>query len=222
MLEMKDTYGIFYEAFVQMHKDLVANGGGHAGHGVDHDLMVASYCLIIAEDEKVSKMAWVAGLLHSIDRFFGVMSEVMINFMLNIVSNDFDELELAEIKTAILRHDKPNALDDSLTQIILQDADRLANLGPIALIRSGQCHPTLPAIELEATGVGWAKGSTYKIPLSCKDELLGHLEWETGPRFGLRTEKAKKIGKKYFDFLREFFELTNKQFIETGLDKFEI
>ena len=219
---MKGRQPAFYQAFVQMHTDLVASGRGQRGHGIDHDLMVAGYCLQLAEDNWISPLVWAAALLHSIDRFFGEQTEEKIDQMLDLFLG-YTEESIASVKLAVLRHDRPNSPDDSLVQVILQDADHLTNAGPLVLVRCGQFYPNLPAIELEFVGrLERAPGSTYKNPRSCKDDLLGCLDWEQDVDFGLRTQRAKEIGVPYFNFLRQFFNLTHKQFQEVGLEKYEI
>lgn len=215
---LKKKYPNFYDAFVNTHRYLADNGQGHRGHGPDHDLMVAGYCLLITDNGRVGEKAWIAALLHSFDRFFGDEVEEKITEMLQFLpENEFSPEELAEIREAIHRHNQPNATDDGPVQVVLQDADRLANVGPMVIYRSGQFHSVIPAIEIGFTP--WKKNpaSTLRKPRSGYDNMLNVLEWEADPRFGLRLEKSKRIGKKYFDFLRSWFQLVHDQLDETGL-----
>jgi len=222
IIERRNRFTGFFNRCITFHFELERGGKGHKGHGLDHDLLVAQYAVLIAEDERTADKAWVAALVHSYDRFFdGTLSDTATEIdkaLSYLPKGAFTADEIEEIRQAVLAHDRSNLPDDSPTKITLQDADRLSSAGPIVYIRSGQFNPTIPAIELGYTGLDRAPGSTYKAPRSCKDDLIGCLEWETDPKFGLRLPKAKEMGKKYFDFMRQFFSLLEGQFVETGLD----
>jgi hypothetical protein len=49
------------------------------------------------------------------------------------------------------------------------------------------------------------------------DDILSCLEWRDHSLYGLRIEKAKQIGKKYFDQMESNFELIRAQFEEVGI-----
>ncbi len=232
---MRGKFSAFYREFVRMHTKFIQGGNGHRGHGPDHDMLVAGYTLMIAgDDHRLAEMAWVAAHLHSFDRFLGNDAEKMIDEILTLVEmrdvgigqpgwyefiEGFKEVEILEIKLAVMRHDKPNADDDNSVQIILQDADRLANVMPLVIARSGQFQPDLPVVELGYTGLDKHPETTYKSPRSIHDDLLGCLEWhpDSGTRFAIRTEAARELGEELFTFLRRFFELTDKHFKMAGL-----
>ena len=120
------------------------------------------------------------------------------------------------IRDAVLNHMKFNDPQDNEVTVILKDADRLANLGPANLFRAGQHMPDIPAFI-----IGYIDGphpkQSFKIRVSCRDTLFSNMEWENDPRVMLRTPKAKEIGKKYFDFYRQFLALHREQCIEVGL-----
>src|SRR3990172_3226862 len=183
------------------------------GHGFDHDLLVAQYAAIIAENERVGEMAWVAGLMHSLDRhFLPDEAEMILEECIGLVSNQFTVCELGEIRLAVHDHSKKNDPADGPVTVALKDADRLANIGPINLIRGGQHRPDIPACILESLG-SRHPDSTFNNIKCCYDATFYNLEWEPM----LRLPKAKEIGKKYFDYIREFQIRFAEQFREAGL-----
>jgi len=183
------------------------------GHGFDHDLLVAQYAAIIAENERVGEMAWVAGLMHSLDRhFLPDEAEMILEECIGLVSNQFTVCEPGEIRLAVHDHSKKNDPADGPVTVALKDADRLANIGPINLIRGGQHRPDIPACILESLG-SRHPDSTFNNIKCCYDATFYNLEWEPM----LRLPKAKEIGKKYFDYIREFQIRFAEQFREAGL-----
>jgi len=186
------------------------------GHGFDHDLMVAQYATIISEDERVGEMAWVAGLMHSLDRHFPHdETEIILEECINLVSSQFTVCEIEEIRMAVHNHSKKNDPTDGPVTVALKDADRLANIGAINLIRNGQHHPDIPACIPESLG-GLHPDSTFKKPMNCYDATFHNLEWEAM----IRLPRAREITKKYFDFIRKFQTLVVEQFREVGLYPF--
>lgn len=208
----------FFKAFRQMHLELERTGKGHRGHGMDHDLMVAQYGILISPNPRTGEMAWIAGLLHSMDRFYSKdkYRKKLTKVMSLLPRNYFTKNELLEILDAIENHGGPNKSGDCLTKVVLQDADRLANLGPQSIIRAGQFFPDIPACELDFLEIKNPK-STYKKPTSVIENIRDMGDWESDPQFGLRLPKAKEIGKKYFDYFREFIKANKSQFKEVGI-----
>ncbi len=228
-------YAAFYEQFHLMHAELVVNGLGHRGHGPDHDMLVAGYCLLIAgDDHRLAEMAWVAAHLHSLDRFFGDAHEKVTRGMLDttigilgydepMIAKDpicgIEKEEASVVLDAVLRHGRPNEDDDSSTLVVLKDADRLANVMPYVIARSGQFQPNLPVVELGHTGFDKHPETTYRSPRSIHDDLLGCLEWhpDSGTKFAIRTQKGREIGEELFAFLRDWFALSDKHMKLAGL-----
>ncbi len=233
---LREKYTTFYRRFHSLHKGAIEEGSGHRGHGPDHDMLVAGYCLLIAgDDHRLAEMAWVAAHLHSFDRFAGDGAEELIDELLSHTTRQlprdpenegWEELpgrlpheDILLVKTAVMRHDKPNADDDSMVQIVLQDADRLANLMPYVIARSGQFQPDIPVVEIGHTGFDRHPESTYKSPRSIHDDLLGCLEWhpDSGTKFAIRTPKAREIGGELFAFLRDWFAISDRHMKMAGL-----
>ena len=222
---LRKKYAVFYSQFHEMHEELVSDGRGHAGHGPDHDMLVAGYTLLIAgDDHRLAEMAWVASHLHSIDRFFGDDHELITTSMLLLVENTDENLgfnpeDIDEIKLAVLRHARPNAEDDSMVQIVLRDADRLANVMPYVIARAGQFRWKLPVVELGHTGLDMHPESSHQKPRSIHDALIACLEWhpDSGTKFAIRTPKAREIGEELFVYLREWFALSDRHMKMAGL-----
>ncbi|MDQ5892996.1 MAG: hypothetical protein QG640_6 [Patescibacteria group bacterium] len=222
-VELRNKFSPLYDRVTAIHKGLIENQIGNSGHGLDHDLMVAQYCLLIAENDDEAEMAWCAALLHSFDRFFSEEAEQLVHDTFRSVEDMFGSVETALILVAISEHNKPNDPKDSMVTIILKDADRLANCVATIITRSGQFNSTIPAVELGYTnGKGRHPDSTYGSPRSCRDDVLSCLEWEASEKFGIRLRKARELAKPKFDFLRQYFTQIEKSFQEVGLDRWPI
>lgn len=218
--ELRRRYSKFFNELLKIHHELNEIGLGNRGHGPEHDTLVAGYCLLIAgNDNRLAEMTWIAAHLHSLDRFFKNKYEEMINGML-AKCEELSQEEITEIKFAVMHHDQPNEDDDSALLIVLKDADRLANVMPHVIARSGQFQPGLPVIEQGYIGLEKHPLTTKRSPRSIHDDLLGCLEWhsDSDARFAIRTEVAKKIGEELFDYLRMWFTLSHKHLKMTGFE----
>jgi len=213
---LTQKYGKFLEKLMERHADIEKAGKGNRGHGFDHDLLVAHYALAIQEQRETAEASWIASLLHSFDHFYGDAAETEIMAMLEIATTDLTEDTLQDIASAVMLHSTKNDENDSMIKITLQDADRLANIGGIVIIRSGQFRPTIPACEIGRIGVKNPE-STYKNPRSILDDLRNCLSWESDPRFLIRLPKAIEIAKPQFAYLRAFLAHVESQFREIGL-----
>ncbi len=186
------------------------------GHGFDHYLMVAQYCYLLSEDPRIREISWIAGLIHDVHRSFKDYQKVLENLLQLLAPFGLTFDEALMIRDAILNHMEFNDPQDNEVTVILKDADRLANLGPANLFRAGQHMPDTPPFV-----IGFIDGphpeQTFRNRVSCRDTLFSNLAWEDDPRVMLRTPKAREIGKKYFDFYRQFLELHKVQCIEVGL-----
>ena len=89
-----------------------------------------------------------------------------------------------------------------MTQVVLMDADRLANTMPTVVIRSGQFYPTIPPVRFEFFETR-DPASTYQEPTSNYEDLLGCVEWRTW----FRTEKGKELGGIHIDWLEGYLKL---------------
>ena len=207
-------YKPLYEFNRDMHLDIVRSGKSTHGHGQDHDLTVAQYGALIAPDEHDGELAWVAGLLHSMDRHFleteahdKIERGLDLAFKCGLSTEDIEQ-----VRVAVAHHSKMNDDADGPVTIILKDADRLANLGAINIIRGGQHRPDIPACIPETLGRLHPE-STFKNPKSCYDATFYNSEWEAM----LRLPKAKELGARYFRFIEEWRALAVSQAAEVGL-----
>lgn len=226
-----------FEHYRQLFPDLYAAVKGfhlgssrsNRGHGFDHDVAVAQMAAQISPDEKTAEKAWVAGLLHTTDRLVenrAELEKVLQNHLL-IVRDLFTAWEIDEIYQAVLRHDQPNRLGDTLTQQVLMDADRLVNLQPLIVARAGQHYPDMPAIELQYIGKQPVEqrtnpASSYGRPMNVMDDVRGVLEWEHDPQFCLRIPAAIERGKEQFAYIREFLTRAEQAYAELGLAGMEL
>ncbi len=212
---LKETFQKFYVSVKLGHQDTDKR---HRGHGFDHDAVVATLVLAIAPNERTATKAWCAALLHSTDRLTGgdaeQTREIMNSHSKHLPDNFFTEEEVSEIITAALRHDELNQSDQSLTQQVLMDADRLANLMLAVVIRAGQFRPNIPALEFDHLSRPNPQ-STYKTPHSVLDNIRS-LSDSFLPQ--LRIDKAKELGQAYAEELEHFVEKTESQYKDLGLE----
>ena len=213
-VRLRTKFQNIYRKVREIHEEIVSSGKETVGgHGFDHSLMVAQYGVIIAEEDKLGEMAWIAGLLHSFDRHFSPYDEQKcIEECLSLVGFAFNASEIAEISCALANHSYPNDPMDSPLTIVLKDADRLGNLGAQNIFRGAQHRPKIPAVIPEYIGTKHPE-SQFKSPKSCYDALWFNLEWEDM----LRTRKAKELAKRHFDFIRMFMVAIAEQYQEVGL-----
>lgn len=200
-----------FEAVKQLHEKEVS-----PGHGIDHDLMVAQYAAIISGDERVGEMLWVAGLLHSLDRFQCNLEEELGSLLGLLPEGEFSYDEIGQIRVAVLEHGKKNSDDDGPVAVALKDADRLANLGAITLIRSGQFFHNKPACKMDSLH-GPHPGGNYKNPTCSLDDVYYMMEWESKEGVCLRLPRAKEMARRRCDFMRVFLAFVQSEFEEAGL-----
>ncbi len=198
----------------------------HRGHGFDHDITVAMLAVAISPDSKSAALSYCAALLHSLDRVLvGIYSEEikevsekrvrahMNTYLQYLPKGMFTELEKDEIKEAAMRHSELNQLDQSLTQQILMDADRLSNLMLPVVIRAGQFRSTTPVFDFSFFGKQ-NPNSTYANPLSILDNLRLNIS-EYSPQF--RIKKAKDLSRLYVKELEYFIDTLERSYIDLGL-----
>lgn len=181
-------------------------------HDFLHALIVAQYCDIIAENQDIGKLAFVAGICHNTDRLFPeVFVDVMVRYYLDNLT-DLREPEKRLIVEAVINHSKPNDPNDNPVTVVLKDADRLAIIGPNSYMRAGQALYNYPAYN-----PGYIAESdplaTWKKPKNVLNAVKFWLEWESW----LRAPKAKELAKPWFDKLREFIKGIEDQLKEVDL-----
>jgi HD superfamily phosphodiesterase len=196
----------FMSLYTEVKMSHLSSPRAHHGHGLDHDVTVAMLAVNIAPDSRTADKAFVAALLHSTDRLMvesnKMAEETHMRVCLSCLPDGtFSMDEIKEIVQAALRHSELNRDDQSLTQQVLMDADRLANMMPSVIIRSGQFRPEIPPFEFRYLNWKINPDSTYRDPKSVLDDLRITLR-EYMPQF--RIEKAKLIAARYAAFLVSF------------------
>lgn len=188
------------------------------GHGLDHDVTVAQIATRIAPDPRTAEKAWCAAMLHSVDRMFErgntklieEQTRVLLKFLLD---GHFTIEEIEEICQAALRHAELNRDDQSITQQVLMDADRLANLMLSVVIRAGQLMPGIPSLEFEYLNER-NPATTYHDPKSVLDDLRNNLaEYPCK----LRTPAAVALSAKYTKQLEAYIASIVESYGELGL-----
>lgn len=187
-----------------------------SGHSFEHALMVGQYCLQIEEDPLAKQLAWIAALCHNTDRLFPEYDSYVVSIRVSryLSETNLTSKQRALIIEAVLRHSQRPVLSDNLITVVLMDADKLANLGCQAIIRSGQFRHNLPVIDLRYLSER-PPGTSFTAPGSVYWDLLGHLEW--GEPGWLRTPKAIELAKPLIKEHRDFLEGLVKQYQDTGL-----
>lgn len=220
--EYRATFTAFYNAVAKAHRN---SARPHRGHGLDHDVTVAQIAAMIAPDERTAEKAWCASLLHSIDRmveknedkelFAKNVADATASLTINFLPPGyFTTEEEIEIWRAACRHGELNQEDQSITQQVLMDADRLANLQPAVVIRAGQFMPELPAFEFEYLAGERNLETTYYNPKSVLDDLRNNIA-EYVPK--LRLPKAKELAAGYVATLEGFISALEKSYRDIGL-----
>lgn len=214
--EYRTQYAELYKAVSDKH---AMSSNQHQGHGIDHDATVAQLAAYIAPDDATAGKAWCAGMLHSLDHIISVQeAESATRSCAHSLTAFYDAEDTEEIIQAALRHSELNQDTQSLTQQVLMDADRLANLSATLPIRSGQFHPLIPAIELHYIEKMNPR-STYAQPKSVLDDLRTNLA-EYLPQ--LRLPKAQALGAEYAERLRLLISWIQEEYAELGLSGIEL
>lgn len=212
------------------HDEVGLNNGGH---DFDHALRVAQMAFVVASDQDMewARLAGVAGLLHNNDRILErklrlksenisrVDDEAVVKMTQEMLreSGLFSEDERRLIVEAVINHgSKPNHPDDHLVSVALADADRLINMEPDVIIRSGQHHANIPVLDpiyIEAT-----PGANYRDPKTVAWDIANCITWasDSGP-YILRLPKARELGQERAAYLREFIATLKRQRADLGL-----
>ena len=203
-------------------KDHIEQGAVGGGHDLTHALVVAGYCDKIADDPETRMLAWVAAIVHNTDRLWHKQSNEETAKKVRSYLDDATELAEGQkqiVLQAVMRHSRPNDAEDDAVTTVLKDADRVANLGIVAVIRSGQLYNGLlaadPRFILEPD-----PSANYRNPKTAFYDVLAALEWdprEGKPKFCIRLPKAIALATPYFDWLRMGRDLEARRLEEAGL-----
>lgn len=210
--EYRNLFPDLHDEVKRIHNESVRP---HRGHGfADHNLPVALMAAMIAPDLRTADKAYAAGMLHSIDRWVEKAAfEPTVRRCLKLLSKDyFTSQEMEEILDAVVKHDKKNEDDDSMTLQVLKDADRLINLEPVHIIRAAQWYHEVPAIEIDHLG-RLNPASKWGKACNVVDNLRFTLEWIPW----LRLPKAKARGEELRVEIEAFIASCERVYHELGL-----
>lgn len=209
-------------------KKLHASREKNSGHGFDHDLAVAQWAYRLSIEEgfsyETAALAWVAGILHSLDHVLpngikSVIGSMGIKDLLDLTQ--ISEEQKVVIIKAVQEHSGANGANDSTVKVALMDADKIANLGPTVIIRSGQFRPDIPPCETEyLIGTDVNPASTYPKPTSVLDDLRHNMWWGDqvrNPKYCFRLRSAWKHGEKRIAYLANFIARIREEYADIGL-----
>lgn len=216
--DYREQFSAFYDSVKSGHENTKEKN--HGGHGFDHDITVAMIATKLSDNERVCQKAWCAGMLHSTDRVVGapLVLETMTKNAKHL-SHFFDNEEVSEIIEAAFRHSELNQLDQSETQIVLMDADRLANMQSAVIIRSGQFRPNIPVFDFKYLEGKTDPLSTYEDPMSVIDDLRISIR-NYIPQ--LRTQEGIRLSGMYAKNLKAYIKSIEDEYEYLGLLNLEI
>ncbi len=235
--------GDFFKDFKEVHQAQEKQGNANLGHGVDHDLRVAQNAALLVDDPHLALLGWVAGLLHSTDRFCPKgTSDAELESILRercqlLPQNIVDARDINLVIDAVITHHLKNDEMDNPVTVILKDADRLANLAPDTVIRTGQFFATKPVFVMGQVDRPHPSG-TYKNPACCLDDLYYMFEWALGAQWWtvpesqqenyarentwFRNQRAQAIASGYVKFLLGFLKELTCDLDRCGLRTFSL
>lgn len=216
--EFREQFRDFYDSIKKGHENTKKQS--HGGHGIDHDITVAMLAVKISTNDRIGQKAWCAAMLHSTDRVVEVsdVKDTMIKHAYHL-KPFFNQDEIDEITEAAFRHSELNQKDQSETQIILMDADRLANMQSAVIIRSGQFRPDIPVFDFKYLEGKTDPLSTYEHPMSVIDDLRISIR-NYIPQ--LRTQEGIRLGGMYAKNLKAYIKSIEDEYEYLGLLNLEI
>src|SRR3989338_3074125 len=131
----------FHELVDMVHFDHERQGICGGGHDFYHALIVASYAALIAENVRLATLGFVAGICHNADRMYPHDECPLPPAYLRKTGDELSYSEREAVCEAVMEHSKKNDPNDNPVTVILKDADRLGNIGPLHWLRAGQFRP---------------------------------------------------------------------------------
>ena len=147
---MKKVQSLFPELAKIVQEEGWETASQATAHDFIHDRIVEGYCYLIAPNAAFGGYAAAAALCHSTDRRYPTENDTeLANRIRDYLSRgtSLSPIEKAEVIDIVLHHHMPNHPVDNDMLITLKDADRLANLGLLAVIRCGQHYHSLPTFN---------------------------------------------------------------------------
>lgn len=217
-----------FQAVKQSHEEVKLVGH----HDINHALRVGDTAHRIAleewDNEEVANLAGVAGLCHNADRILqkkldidhrDVPREKVKELVMSWLEKALVIIDRGDRETifdAVIKHDGKNGDNDSQALIALMDADRVVNLDPDLIIRSGQYYHDLPAVDF----IHFLSDpeARYGNPKSVLYDIACALEWvDEKTRVCVRTKLGKKLGAERAAGIRSFIDTLKARLEESGL-----
>ncbi len=223
-----DYWSAVAERVRQRHVSAGMEGGAH---DFTHAKRVAEMARQAAEEEwgdaRLAQLCGLAGLVHNADRILQaemhlgrsahVPSDAVSAMVLGWIDSVVTVEEFALIMDAVLKHNLKNGPDDSRVLIALQTGDKVVNTDPDVLIRCGQHHPDLPAVDWDYFPAT-RPGTSYKDPRSVIRNLQFALEWGN-PTSGFNVRTAlgiREIGKN-ISLMQMVFDQLQERLVRQGI-----
>ena len=215
---------IFSRAFAAIRRSHEMAGlTGH--HDINHAARVGDTAYRIAfaawGDETRAQLAGLAGLCHNADRILemrGVSKNVVKQRIAPLVEGWFRDVglspeERARIQDAVLRHDQKNDDRDDEVLVALMDADRVINMDPDVVMRSGQLYANLPAVDFRHFLSDPA--ATYRDPRSVLKDVSACLDW-VDPKSSvcIRTKPGLAMAQRRAEYIRAYIEALRNTLLE--------
>lgn len=191
------------------------------GHSFDHPLRVGQLAFELTEVDRNPILAGAAGLCHNADR---VLERRLRCGRSNVPKEQVEALvgqwlkegwhyplpdEYDLIIDAVVRHNGPNvSIHDNRVLFFLQEADRVVNVMPDAIMRAAQFQPDLPDVDpiylLNDPGASYFKPGSVLWNLYYMATRWDPTHPLCDARYCLRHPEAIRMALPHFVFLREY------------------
>lgn len=194
-------------------------GPARGGHDFTHPQRMEKIADIIMSpidprykaDPLVVKSAIWYHDIHRTTYFYYLKEEEKTGLMIDTLSKlGLHNDEIVLVIDAVAKHSKLNENSDSPVLVYLKDIDKL-DMGAIGILRIAAHHQIPPYNLKDFTNAPLAP-SDGKLESHIED-IKFCLEWKDM----LRTEGAKKLGKKRFAFMQRFLRETERELKELGI-----
>lgn len=190
----RERYRTCIEAIRHDHLRLGAAGGAHDFY---HAAITAQLAVRIATDELNGHRAYLAGLSHNTDHLYRKDEVKLVVSRYLDFCRDLSKEDCALIMDAVVSHGEPPAWDDSMTLVILRDADWVANAGVQVIMRAGQYYWDAQAFDPD-----WVEKNdpttTEKRPRTVWRDIRELYEWEKK----IRLPVAKELFARHMALIR--------------------
>ena len=225
-MKVRELFPELYRVVKEKHERVGLTGDGH---NFWHAVRVAQCALDIAETPEVGRLAAAAGLCYNAGRIlnkefvvgdFPTPRDSIISKRVENCLRQESRLagqEYSVIVEAVLLHNRQNwEQAGKPVAITLADADRIVNLEADVVIRNGQFHHSLPAVD--PVHFLSDPAASYRDPRSVLFDISLSLDWmEPGGPVCIRLPKAWGRAKPRAEFLRLYLDTVLRQWEQAGM-----